>query len=130
MYVLILSIRRSCAHKLAQKKIDSWKAIVKQRAATLERWKKGKPKHVKSLTSTDTNRVWSVQLDDDKIISGSTSTVLQVWDLHGDLDKPTNLRGHTAEVRCHHFIKDHLVSGGYGRAISFPIAPRANLFII
>ena len=87
--------------------------MVKRRKEMQAEWRKGEPLKCKAFTSADTHRVWSVQLEDKRMISGSTSCTLQVWDLAHS--KPRHsLRGHTAEVRCHQFVDNLLVSGGYG----------------
>lgn len=99
--------------------------MVKRRKAVLDRWKQGTPVTTKPFTSSDTHRVWSVQLDGSRMVTGSTSCSLQVWDLAKARPVKT-LRGHTSEVRCHQFVDNRLVSGGYGIPSSYCSPPHPH----
>jgi WD40 repeat protein len=103
-----------------------WKKRVKDYVHIQKRWKKGEFSSVQTFASPSPgDRIWALQMDEEKIVSGSTGFWVRIWNLKKDEDAPQykNLRGHTKEVRCLQYIDNVLVSGGYdGQLIVWDLA--------
>lgn len=107
-------------HPSIERKVEDkmgWKNFVKHHLSIQHRFMKGEFTKVRTLKTGDTDRVWAVEADEEKIVAGSTSRKLQIWDAKDLSLAPRVLKGHTAEIRCLKFRGNIVVSGGYDRTL-------------